>query len=110
MQYLFLVVLGGRINKANVELHDVRWVVGSKIEDTYDVLRRDWFGSLKGLHIDSYKKIEYINGYKIGLKNLGKNKTKNVRLVNKLNSPPNCGLLILEAMNQVLCKKSMNLD
>ena len=88
MQYLFLVVLGGRINKANVELHDVRWVVGSKIEDTYDVLRRDWFGSLKGLHIDSYKKIEYINGYKIGLKNLGKNKTKNVRLVNKLNPPP----------------------
>ena len=42
--YLFLVVLGGRAEMANVELHDVRWVVGSKIEDTYDVLRRDWFG------------------------------------------------------------------
>ena len=72
--YLFLVVLGGRANKANVELHDVRWVVGSKIEDTYEALRSDWFGSLKGLHIDSYKKIKYVDGYKINLKNFAKNK------------------------------------
>ena len=54
--YLFLVVLGGRAEKANVELHDVRWVLGTRIEDTYDVLRNDWFGTLEGLHIDSYKK------------------------------------------------------
>ena len=40
--HLFLVVLGGRAKKANVELHDVRWVIGSKIEDTYDSLRRDY--------------------------------------------------------------------
>ena len=50
--HLFLVVLGGRAKNANVELHDVRWVVGSKIEDTYDVLRRNWFGNFEGLHID----------------------------------------------------------
>ena len=55
--FLYLVVLGGRANKANIELHDVRWVVGSKIEDTYDTLRKDCFGSPKGLHIDSYKKL-----------------------------------------------------
>ena len=46
--HLFLVVLGGRAKLANVELHDVRWVIGSKIEDTFDVLRRDWFGTIKG--------------------------------------------------------------
>ena len=67
--YLFLVVLGGRADKANVELHDVRWVVGSKIEDTFNVLRKNWFGTIDGLHIDSFKKIEYIDGYKIYLKN-----------------------------------------
>ena len=55
--FLYLVVLGGRSKKANIELHDVRWVVGSKIEDTYDTLRKHWFGSPEGLHIDSYKKI-----------------------------------------------------
>ena len=52
-KYLFLVFLGGRAKKANVEVHDVRWVIGSKIEDTYDVLKSDWFGNLKGLHIYS---------------------------------------------------------
>ena len=59
--HLFLVVLGGRAKKANVELHDVRWVIGSKIEDTYDLLRRDWFGMREGLHIDSFKKISYVD-------------------------------------------------
>jgi hypothetical protein len=72
--FLYLVVLGGKAKKANIELHDVRWVVGSKIEDTYDTLRNDWFGTLKGLHIDSYKKIRYIDGYKINLINLEKDK------------------------------------
>ena len=65
---LYLVVVGGRIPKANVEVHDVRWVIGSKIEDTFDVLRKDWFGSIDGLHIDSYKKIYSVDGYKIKIK------------------------------------------
>ena len=68
-KYLFLVVLGGRAPNANIELHDVRWVIGSTIEETYDDLRKDWFGSIKGLHIDSYKKISLIDGFKINLKN-----------------------------------------
>ena len=72
--FLYLVVLGGRTEKANIELHDVRWVVGSKIEDTFGTLRKDWFGSPKGLHIDSYKKIKYIDGYKINLINVEKDK------------------------------------
>jgi len=81
--FLYLVVLGGRAKKANIELHDVRWVVGSKIEDTYDTLRRDWFGSPNGLHIDSYKKIKYIDGYKINLKNFEKDKIEKKQLVKK---------------------------
>ena len=81
--FLYLVVLGGRAKKANIELHDVRWVIGSKIEDTYDTLRNDWFGSPKGLHIDSYKKIEYIDGYKINLINFEKDKIDKKKLVKK---------------------------
>ena len=79
--FLYLVVLGGRAKKANIELHDVRWVVGSKIEDTYDTLRKDWFGSPKGLHIDSYKKIKYIDGYKINLIYFEKDKIDKKQLV-----------------------------
>ncbi len=81
--YLFLVVLGGRAKSANVELHDVRWVVGSKIEDTYDLLRSEWFGISEGLHIDSYKKIKCVDGYKINLKNIENKKLKNENFLNE---------------------------
>ncbi len=84
--FLYLVVLGGRAEKANIELHDVRWVVGSKIEDSFDTLRKDWFGSSKGLHIDSYKKIQYIDGHKINLKNVEKFKIGKKQLVKKNNA------------------------
>ena len=79
---LYLVVLGGRAEKANIELHDVRWVVGSRIQDTYDMLRRDWFGSIEGLHIDSYKKINNVDGYRINIKNIENKKLKNNKFFN----------------------------
>ena len=62
---LFIVVLGGRNLKSNIEIHDVRWVLGQSIEDTFPELRKQWIGKKKGLHIDSYKRIEYVDGYKI---------------------------------------------
>ena len=82
-------MLGGRAEKANIELHDVRWVVGSKIEDTYDTLRNGWFGSSKGLHIDSYKKIEHIDGHNINLRNVEKYKIGKKQLVKKNNAKKN---------------------
>jgi len=87
--FLYLVVLGGRANKANIELHDVRWVIGSRIEDTYDVLRKDWFGTSEGLHIDSYKKINYIDGYKINLIDVQNKHIKNNKYFNENTSKKN---------------------
>ena len=72
--FLYLVVLGGRVKKANIELNDIRWFIGSKIEDTLDTLRNNCVGSINGLHIDSYKKIKYIDGYKVNLINSEKDK------------------------------------
>ncbi len=66
---LFIVVLGGRSLKSNIEIHDVRWVLGESIEDTFPELRKQWAGKINGLHIDSYKRIKYIDGYKISLSN-----------------------------------------
>jgi len=88
-KYLFLIVLGGRAKMANIELHDVRWVIGSRIEDTYDVLRRDWFGMFEGLHIDSYKKINYVDGYKVNLKNIENHKLKKNKFFDKNNTKMN---------------------
>ena len=64
---LFLVYLGGTALGANIELHDVRFVVGKRIEDTYPQLRQQWFGTQKGLHLDSYLALHNIDGYQIRL-------------------------------------------
>ena len=62
---LFLVVLGGRTSSSHIELHDVRWVIGEGIQDTFPQLRKEWFGLAKGLHIDSYLEIRFVDGYQV---------------------------------------------
>ncbi len=64
---LFLVVLGGRTDRSLIELHDVRFVAGRSIEDTYPELRRQWFGRRRGLHLDSYMAVHCIDGWRITL-------------------------------------------
>ena len=72
---LFIVVLGGRSLKGNIEMHDVRWVVGESIKDTFPDLRKQWIGKANGLHIDSYKRIEYVDGYQIAISEPNKDKS-----------------------------------
>lgn len=64
---LFLVYIGGTAPGANIELHDIRFVVGKKMEDTYETLRRQWFGTQKGLHLDSFVHLHHVDGYRIHL-------------------------------------------
>jgi len=65
---LFLVVLGGRIAGAHIELHDVRFVAGASIDDTLPLLRRQWFGARKGLHLDSWMAVRFVDGYRVELR------------------------------------------
>ncbi len=62
---LFIVIIGGKYKNSHVESHDVRWVIGQSIEDTYPKLREEWQGLQKGLHIDSYIELKYIHGFQI---------------------------------------------
>lgn len=64
---LFAVVLGGRAEKCNIELHDVVFVIGEKIEDTYIQLMEKWFGQPNKMHIDSYMPLEVVDGYEVSL-------------------------------------------
>ena len=75
--YLFIVVIGGKTAKSNIELHDVRWVIGRNIEDTFDQIREGWFGDIKGLHLDSYKKITEIDGHRVTIKKVKKRTYQN---------------------------------
>ena len=65
---LFLVVLGGRLPAAHIELHDVRFVVGRTIDDTLPALRRQWFGARRGLHLDSWMQVRWVDGHRVELR------------------------------------------
>lgn len=62
---LYVVMLGGRHPKANIEVHDVVFAWASSLEEAYPQLRDAWFGSAKGLHIDSWMEVEGVEGWRI---------------------------------------------
>jgi hypothetical protein len=64
---LFAVYLGGRAPKCNTELHDVVFVVGEKIEDTYEKLMDRWFGNPLRLHVDSWLELKVVDGHRVRL-------------------------------------------
>ena len=64
---LFLVYLGGVAPGAHIVLHDVRFVAAVQIADTYPLLCKQWFGTVKGLHLDSYMQVRHIDGFAITL-------------------------------------------
>lgn len=66
-QKLFAVYLGGRAPKGNTELHDVVFVTGNTIEDTYEQCLDQWFGLPTGLHLDSWMEMDVVDGHRISL-------------------------------------------
>jgi hypothetical protein len=42
-------------------------VIGETIEDTIKTLKSEWFGSKKGLHIDSYRKILHVDDMSVSV-------------------------------------------
>lgn len=65
---LFAVYLGGEAPRANIELHDVVFVTGSSLTDTYPKLIKKWFGYPEKIpHIDSYIELNYADGFQVQL-------------------------------------------
>lgn len=62
---LYVVMLGGKHPRARIEVHDVVFVVAPNLEAAYAQLRQQWFGSPKGLHIDSWLEVEGVEGYRL---------------------------------------------
>ncbi len=65
---LFVIYIGGVTHNSNIEVHDLRFVVEDTIEDCYDELRRQWWGTPESLHIDCWGILNYADGYDIALK------------------------------------------
>ncbi len=62
---LFAVYVGGFVEGAHVELHDMRFAIGATIEDCFDDLKAQWWGAPESLHIDAFGALECVDGYRI---------------------------------------------
>jgi hypothetical protein len=65
---LFAIYIGGEFPGANLEIHDVRFVVAGSIGETHDALRRQWWGMSRSLHIDCWAEITHADGYDVSLR------------------------------------------
>ena len=62
---LFMVSVGGYLKNSNIELHDIRFVIGESIKDCYTELQSQWWGDKKMFHIDSWGIIKNVDGYDV---------------------------------------------
>jgi len=62
---LFAVLVGGKHERATIELHDVQFVVARSIEQSLPLLRQRWWGIPASLHVDAYAEIDTLDGYKV---------------------------------------------
>lgn len=79
---LYLVYMGGTAPGANIELHDIRFVVGETIEHTYEQLKRQWFGDKRSAHMDSYTHVHHVDGYRVSLSRHQPSSDKHLYFVN----------------------------
>lgn len=64
---LFAVFIGGEHPRANIELHDMRFVAGETLEATIPQLREAWWGDPASLHIDGYAELTEADGWEVEL-------------------------------------------
>jgi hypothetical protein len=65
---LFAIYVGGEHPRANIEVHDMRFVVAPSMLETHDELRRQWWGSPGSLHIDCWAEIDHADGHAVSLR------------------------------------------
>ena len=65
---LFAIYIVGEHPKANVDVHEVRFVVAPSIRATYDQLRSTWWGTPGTLHVDCWAEIAHADGHDVSLR------------------------------------------
>jgi hypothetical protein len=68
MSRLFAFYIGGAAPGSLVELHDVRFAIADRIEDTYETLRAGWWGTPESLHLDCWGELTSADGHNIVLR------------------------------------------
>jgi len=58
-----MIGLGGSIDGANIEVHDVQFVIAESKEEAFSIVKKRWYGD--SLHVDSYTELRFIDGYQL---------------------------------------------
>lgn len=64
---LLIFYLGGNMEKSQIEIHDVVFVVAKSDEEASEKIKKKWCGTAKSLHVDSWLIVEEVNGFNIAL-------------------------------------------
>lgn len=64
---LYMISLGGKVEPANIEVHDVQFIAANDIDNSIETLKKIWYGEPQSLHMDSHKHISSTNGYSVKL-------------------------------------------
>ena len=64
----FAFYIGGATKTSNIEVHDMRFVIGERMEDCFQSLREQWWGTAASLHIDCWSELTSADGYRIVLR------------------------------------------
>lgn len=65
---LFVIYVGGKTPTSLIEVHDIHFAIGETIEDTYDQIRDQWWGTSKSLHLDAWGALTSVENYNVLLK------------------------------------------
>lgn len=62
---LFMVLLGSKAPNRNVEQHDYFFGVATSLKELVPQLREFWPEAGNSLHIDGWREVNYVDGYKV---------------------------------------------
>lgn len=79
---LFMAYIGGYKENANIELHDMRFVIGDTIEDCYPELIRQWWGDQKMFHLDAWGVVRSADGYNVTISDIPSKHPEKLYFVN----------------------------
>ena len=65
---LFVIYVGGKTHNSYIEVHDMRFGVGNVLQDCYEDIKKQWWGTEASLHVDCWAELHYADGFDIELK------------------------------------------
>jgi len=77
---LYMIGIGGGMPSASIEVHDLKFVASESLEDTFNLLKDQWYGQT--LHIDEYAIIEMVDGYLVELQEAPASDDQELYLIN----------------------------